>query len=146
MPSTVLTLVAAVAKNGIIGADNRLPWHLPEDLKHFKALTNGQAVIMGRKTWDSLPPRFRPLPGRINIVLTRDAAWQAPGAQVAHDLAAAMAAAGAAIPFVIGGAEIYRLALPLAPKHEVCPDARLLDELDKKKPSPFAGLKNLKPE
>ena len=119
MPSTVLTLVAAVAKNGIIGADNRLPWHLPEDLKHFKALTNGQAVIMGRKTWDSLPPRFRPLPGRINIVLTRDAAWQAPGAQVAHDLAAAMAAAGTAIPFVIGGAEIYRLALPLASRLEL---------------------------
>jgi len=70
---TTLTLIAAVASNGVIGVRNRLPWHLPADLRHFKALTTGRTVIMGRKTWESLPDKFRPLPGRQNIVATRNA-------------------------------------------------------------------------
>ncbi len=118
MPSSPLTLVAAVARNGVIGKDNRLPWHLPEDLAHFKALTTGHAVIMGRKTWDSLPAKFKPLPQRLNIVVTRDAAFRAEGAVIAHSLPEAIAAAGNDAAFVIGGAEIYALALPLADRIE----------------------------
>jgi dihydrofolate reductase len=119
MPSQSVTLVVAVARNGVIGIDNRLPWRLPADLKRFKALTTGHAVIMGRKTWDSLPANFRPLPDRLNIVVTRDAAYRAEGATVVHSLEQALAAAGARIAFVIGGAEIYALALPLATRLEV---------------------------
>jgi dihydrofolate reductase len=113
-----LTLIAAVARNGVIGKDNRLPWHLPEDLGHFKELTTRHAVIMGRRTWDSLPVKFRPLPQRLNIVVTRDAAFRADGAMVVHSLPAAIAAAGNNQAFVIGGAEIYALALPLADRLE----------------------------
>ena len=75
-----LHLIYARAANGVIGKDNRLPWHIPEDMAHFKQLTQGCPVVMGRKTWDSLPARFRPLPGRTNIVVTRQADWQADGA------------------------------------------------------------------
>ncbi|MBI5110338.1 MAG: dihydrofolate reductase [Rhodocyclales bacterium] len=114
MPKTILTLIAAVAKNGVIGKDNRLPWHLPADLRHFKALTTGHAVIMGRKTWESLPEKFRPLPGRQNIVVTRSAAYAAAGATVAGSLPDAVAAAAGEEAFVIGGAELYQVALPLA--------------------------------
>jgi dihydrofolate reductase len=114
MPTPVLTLIAAVARNGVIGLDNRLPWHLPADLKHFKALTLGHAVIMGRKTWESLPASFRPLPGRRNIVVTRDGSYQAAGATVATSLPAAIAAAEGEEAFVIGGAELYAAAMPLA--------------------------------
>lgn len=114
MPKPVLTLIAAVARNGVIGKDNRLPWYLPADLKHFKALTLGHAVIMGRKTWESLPAQFRPLPGRRNIVLTRDAAYRTEGAVVAMTLTAAIATADSGEAFVIGGAELYAAALPLA--------------------------------
>lgn len=114
MPKPVLTLIAAVARNGVIGIDNRLPWHLPADLKHFKALTLGNTVIMGRKTWESLPTSFRPLPGRRNIVVTRDADYRAEGAVVALSLPAAIAAAESGEAFVIGGAEMYAAALPLA--------------------------------
>lgn len=117
MPARTLTLVAAVARNGVIGKDNRLPWQLPEDMAHFKALTTGHAVIMGRKTWDSLPPKFRPLPQRLNIVVTRDPAFRAD-AIVVHSLPAAVEAAGNRSAFVIGGAEIYSLALPLADRIE----------------------------
>lgn len=107
-----LTLIAAVAKNGVIGSDNALPWRLPEDLKRFKALTLGHPIIMGRKTWASLG---RPLPGRDNIVISRDPGLKASGASVVNSLAAALAAcAGTAEAFVIGGAEIYALALPTA--------------------------------
>ena len=101
---TELVLVAAVAANGVIGRDNALPWHLSADLKHFKALTTGHAVIMGRKTWESLPGEFRPLPGRQNIVVTRNAGYRAPGAEVAASLPAALALARGAQAFVIGGA------------------------------------------
>ena len=110
-----LHLIFAKARNDVIGRNNTLPWHLPEDLAHFKKTTLGCPVIMGRKTWDSLPPKFRPLPGRINIVITRQTDWLANGAQVAHSLQAACALCPAQIDaWVIGGAEIYAQALPLA--------------------------------
>ena len=111
MPTPTLTVIAAVARNGVIGKDNRLPWHLPADLKHFKALTTGHTVIMGRKTWESLPERFRPLPGRQNIVVTRNAGYAASGATVVNSLADAVAAASGSEAFVIGGAELYQACL-----------------------------------
>jgi dihydrofolate reductase len=115
-----LTIIAAVAKNGVIGRDNQLPWRLPEDMQHFKALTMGHAVVMGRKTWESLPPKFRPLPGRANIVVSRDPGYRAEGATVAGSVAAALAAAqGAREVFVIGGAELYAQALPAATRLEL---------------------------
>lgn len=110
-----LHLIYARAANGVIGKDGGLPWHLPEDLAHFKRLTSGHPVIMGRKTWDALPPRFRPLPGRINIVVTRQAQWQAVGAVPVGSLEQALARCpDVTDAWVIGGAEIYREALPLA--------------------------------
>ena len=84
--SMEIALIYARAANGVIGKDGTMPWHLPEDLAHFKQLTQGSPVIMGRKTWDSLPPRFRPLPGRTNIVITRQPGWQADGAVRAASL------------------------------------------------------------
>ena len=119
MSEAKLTLIAALARNGVIGKDNRLPWHLPADLKHFKELTSGHAVIMGRKTWESLPEKFRPLPGRQNIVVTRNSAYQAEGASLANSLTAAIAAAQGRQAFVIGGAELYAAALPLAERLEL---------------------------
>jgi dihydrofolate reductase len=110
-----LALIAAVGRGGVIGIGNRLPWHLPADLAHFRRQTQGQAVIMGRKTWDSLPPRFRPLPGRRNLVLTRQPGWEADGAERCSSLAEALERLrGIAKAFVIGGAELYTLALPMA--------------------------------
>ena len=110
-----LALIAAVARNGAIGKTGGLAWHEPEDQKHFRRVTMGCPVIMGRKTWDSLPVRFRPLPGRRNVVITRDAAWRADGAEPVPSLDAALALlAEAAKAFVIGGAEVYALALPHA--------------------------------
>ncbi|WP_295547584.1 dihydrofolate reductase [uncultured Pseudacidovorax sp.] len=110
-----LNLIYARAANGVIGKDNALPWHLPEDMAHFRTQTRGCPVIMGRRTWDSLPPRFRPLPGRTNIVVTRQADWQAEGAVRAGSLAEAIAAAGDAPElWVIGGAQLYAEAAPLA--------------------------------
>ena len=110
-----LHLILARAANGVIGQHNTLPWHLPEDLAHFKRTTLGCPVIMGRKTWDSLPPKFRPLPGRLNVVVTRQPDWQAAGALSAHSLPEAMALCPVASEaWVIGGAEIYAQALPLA--------------------------------
>ena len=110
-----LKLIYARSRNGVIGRDGQLPWHLPADLAHFKQTTLGQAVVMGHKTWDSLPERFRPLPGRTNIVITRQTDWHAPGALVAHSLEQAMSLCPAPGPlWVIGGAEIYAQALPLA--------------------------------
>ncbi|MBI5899205.1 MAG: dihydrofolate reductase [Rhodocyclales bacterium] len=119
MSETKLILIAALARNGVIGKDNRLPWHLPADLRHFKALTGGHAVIMGRKTWESLPEKFRPLPGRQNIVVTRNAAYRAEGASVAASLPAAIAAARGSQAFVIGGAELYAAALAEAGRLEL---------------------------
>jgi dihydrofolate reductase len=115
-----LGMVYARARNGVIGDQGQLPWHLPEDLAHFKATTQGCPVIMGRKTWDSLPPRFRPLPGRRNIVVTRQSAWQAEGAERAGSLQEALALCEAApLAWVIGGAELYAQAAPLAQVAEV---------------------------
>lgn len=113
--SAVISLVLAQADNGVIGANNAIPWRIPEDMKRFKAITMGKPIVMGRKTWDSFPKR--PLPGRTNIVITRDANWRADGAVVVHSLDAALAKARAENPeeiAVIGGAEIYKLALPHA--------------------------------
>jgi dihydrofolate reductase len=113
--SPQLHLIFARAANGVIGKDNALPWHLPEDMAHFKRTTLGNPVIMGRKTWDSLPQKFRPLPGRLNIVVTRDAAWQADGALRAGSLPEAVALCPAGSDaWVIGGAQVYAAALPLA--------------------------------
>lgn len=112
----MIILVVAAARNGVIGKDGAIPWRLSEDLKRFKALTLGHTVVMGRKTWDSLPPRNRPLPGRRNIVVTRDAGWQADGAE-ARALDAALKGDGDI--FVIGGGEIYQAALPLADRIEL---------------------------
>jgi len=110
-----LHLIFACSANGVIGKTGTMPWHLPEDLAHFKRTTLGCPVVMGRKTWDSLPPRFRPLPGRLNVVVTRQRDWQDTGAKVAHTLPDAMALCGdAADVWIIGGAEIYTQALPLA--------------------------------
>ena len=115
MDTPLITLIVARAQNGVIGRDGRLPWHLPADLKRFKALTMGSVMIMGRKTFESLPGI---LPGRRHVVLTRDPAWQAEGAEVAHDLAEALALAGDEAA-VIGGAEIIALALPVAGRIEL---------------------------
>lgn len=120
-----LHLIFARAANGVIGHNNALPWHLPEDMAHFKRTTLGCPVIMGRKTWDSLPARFRPLPGRLNIVITRQPDWQADGAQRAGSIDQAMALCPAdSTAWVIGGAEIYALALPMA-------DRAVVTEIDK---------------
>jgi dihydrofolate reductase len=113
--SAPISLVLARADNGVIGADNAIPWRIPEDMKRFKAITMGKPIVMGRKTWDSFPKK--PLPGRTNIVVTRDANWRAEGAVAARSLDEALAKAGSESPAeiaVIGGAEIYRLALPHA--------------------------------
>jgi dihydrofolate reductase len=106
----VVGLVWAQSANGVIGRDGTLPWHLPEDMKHFRELTAGAAVLMGRRTWESLPPRFRPLPGRRNLVLSRT---PQEGVETFPDLAQALAAAPGDV-WVIGGAAVYRAALPLA--------------------------------
>ena len=109
----MLTLIVARARNGAIGRANTIPWHAPEDLAAFQRETTGGALIMGRRTWESLP--FRPLKNRLNIVVTRDAAWATEGARAAHSLEAAVAlCADAPQVWVMGGAQIYALALPMA--------------------------------
>ena len=125
-----IQLIYARAANGVIGKDNTMPWHLPEDMAHFKELTHGCAVIMGRKTWDSLPPRFRPLPGRSNIVVTRQDDWNEMGAQRSSSLREALQIAEQSNPatvWVIGGAQIYAQALPLAQRVEVTEIAQDFD-------------------
>jgi dihydrofolate reductase len=115
MSEPIIALIVAVAENGVIGRDGKLPWRIPEDMKWFKARTAGRPMIMGRKTWESFPKR--PLPGRTNIVITRDASFKAEGAVVVTSLAVAIDVAAGEVPeeiMVIGGAEIYRVALPLA--------------------------------
>jgi len=122
--NTSLSLIAAVARNGAIGKNNALSWSDPEDLKHLRRVTMGHPVIMGRKTWDSLPERFRPLPGRRNVVVTRDPSWQSAGAESAASMDDALSLLkDAAKVFVIGGAQMYALALPLA-------DELVLTEID----------------
>ncbi len=107
-----ISLIVAAADNGVIGRDNALPWHLPEDLRRFKRLTLGKPIVMGRRTFESIG---KPLPGRLNIVLTRDANYRRDGVTVVHDLEGALrAAADAPEIMVIGGAELFRLCLPRA--------------------------------
>lgn len=118
-----LNLIYARAANGVIGIQDALPWHLPEDMAHFKQTTMGCPVIMGRKTWDSLPSRFRPLPGRLNVVITRQENWHETGAEPSKSLFEALSfceqsnSGTKPAPdhvWVIGGAQIYAQALPLA--------------------------------
>jgi len=111
-----ITLVVARARNGVIGRDGRLPWHISADLKRFKALTLGSAMIMGRGTFDSLP---RLLPGRRHIVLTRDREWRAEGAEVAHDMDEALKLAQPGPISIIGGVAIFAMFLPLADRIEL---------------------------
>jgi len=113
-----LSLICAMAENGVIGINNNLPWHLSEDLKYFKRTTMGKSIIMGRKTWESIG---RPLPGRTNIVVTHNTDYMAEGAKVVTSLEAAIRLAesislidGIDVAFVIGGAALYQAALPLA--------------------------------
>jgi dihydrofolate reductase len=113
--SQTLFLIYARAANGTIGRDGKLPWHIPDDLKHFKALTMGKPMIMGRKTFESFPA---PLPGRRHIVLTRDPDWRAEGAEVAHCVDDALQLAGEGEVAIVGGAEIYRSFLPIAHRIE----------------------------
>ena len=121
-------LIWAQSTSGVIGREGTIPWHLPEDLARFKTLTMGHAVVMGRRTWDSLPVRFRPLPGRRNVVLTRNPDFDAPGAEVVGSMDAVSAGEQT---WVIGGSEIYHLALPAASRCEVTEveiDLRLEDD------------------
>lgn len=113
-------MIYARARNGAIGKDGKLPWHLPEDLAHFRQVTLGFPVIMGRRTWDSLPARFRPLPGRRNIVVSRNTDWRPEGAEVVATLDAALALCALdEQAWVIGGGEMYRSAMPIAARIEV---------------------------
>jgi dihydrofolate reductase len=117
-------LVAAIARDGVIGRDGDIPWRLPEDMVRFRELTMGYPVVMGRRTWESLPDQFRPLPGRGNVVVTRDPEWSAQGADRAGSIEDALALLESETRvFVIGGGEIYRAALPFA-------DELLLTEID----------------
>lgn len=132
LPAPKLALIFAVAGNGTIGANGALPWRLPEDLRHFRALTTGHAVIMGRRTWDSLRG---PLRERQNIIVTRDRAFRAAGAEIVHSLDEALARVALPLPaYCIGGAELYALALPHA-------DRLYLTEIERD----FAGDTHLPP-
>jgi len=115
-----ITVLAAVGANLTIGRDGAMPWHLPQDLAHFKATTMGHTMVMGRKTYDSIG---RALPGRRTVVITRQQGWHAPDVEVAHSLAEALALTGPTEVFVIGGSEVYRQALPFA-------DQMMLTEID----------------
>ena len=117
-------LIWAQSRNGVIGKDGVMPWHLPEDLAHFKRTTLSHPVIMGRRTWDSVPPRFRPLPERRNIVVTRQGDWHQIGAKTALSLREALQfCESSGNVWVIGGAQIYAQALPLA-------DSLVVTEID----------------
>jgi dihydrofolate reductase len=137
MSAPRLGMIWAQASDGVIGVDGVMPWHIPEDMAHFKSVTMGYPVIMGRRTWESLPERFRPLDGRRNIVVTRQIGWTPDGAEVAHDLDAALALVsspslalpqqGAAAPveaapvdaWIIGGGSVYAALLDRASVLEV---------------------------
>ncbi len=115
-----ISIIAAVSENGIIGINNQLPWHLPSDLKYFKEKTWGHTVITGRRNYESIPPAYRPLKGRKNIVITRQSNYQAPGSRVTHSLEEAIRMANSELSternleiFIIGGGEIYRQAIPI---------------------------------
>lgn len=119
-----VTIVAAVARGGVIGRDGELPWRLPEDMAHFRAVTTGHPVVMGRRTWESVPDRFRPLPGRRNVVVTRNPGWSAAGAERAASFGEALELLeGEERVSVIGGGELFSVALPFT-------DELLLTEID----------------
>ena len=123
-----INMIMARATNGVIGKNNAMPWHLPEDMARFKRLTQGWPVIMGRKTWDSLPAKFRPLPNRTNVVITRQQGWAEVGATVATSLPDALRLCAAAEEvWVIGGAQIYAQAEPLAQRIELTELAQNFD-------------------
>jgi dihydrofolate reductase len=113
-----ISLIVAIGRNRAIGKDNHLLWQIPDDLKRFKALTLGHPVIMGRNTWESIPEKYRPLPGRTNIVITTDSLYAAPGAMLVQSFPEALSRArdaeGAGEIFIIGGARVYECALPFA--------------------------------
>ena len=111
-----VALIWAQSTSGVIGRDGGIPWRVPEDLVRFKELTMGHTVVMGRRTWESLPPRMRPLPGRRNVVVSRDPDYRADGADVVSAIGGAL---GDERTWVIGGAEIYHLALPSATRCEI---------------------------
>lgn len=113
-PSRVIGLIWAQTPDGVIGADNRIPWRVPEDMANFKEVTMGHPVVMGRRTWDSLPPRFRPLAGRRNIVVTRQPDWAAEGAERSASLPEALAVTAPDDVWIMGGGEIYRAAMEYA--------------------------------
>jgi dihydrofolate reductase len=119
-----IVLVVAIADNGVIGKDGGMPWRIPEDMKRFKALTLGHTIVMGRKTWDSLPKK--PLPGRVNVVVTRQPDWEAAGAVKANSLGQATSGTSGTV-MVIGGAEIYERALSLASRIELTEVHRAFD-------------------
>jgi dihydrofolate reductase len=114
--SRAAVAIVAMADNGVIGRDNGLPWHLPDDLRRFKALTMGHAMLMGRRTWESIG---RALPGRRSLVLSRNADWHAPGAERVGSLEESLERAGAATLFVIGGAEVFSIAWPVVGRLEL---------------------------
>jgi dihydrofolate reductase len=125
-------LVWAQAEDGVIGRDGGMPWHVPEDLAHFKAVTFGFPVVMGRSTWDSFPEKYRPLPGRRNIVITRQSGWSAAGAETAHSVAEALDLAGSESPaqiWVIGGGGVFA---------EVIDGADLLEVTELEHPDGFS--------
>lgn len=124
MDKPPITIVVARARNGVIGRGGKLPWHIPADLKRFKALTMGSAMVMGRKTFESLPGL---LPGRRHVVLTRDPAWSAEGAEVAHSVEDTLDLAGGERVSVIGGADVFRLFMPLADRIEL---TEVLEDID----------------
>jgi dihydrofolate reductase len=138
-----VVLVVARARNGVIGLNNQLPWHLPEDLKHFKNTTMGRHVLMGRSTYESIG---RPLPGRTILVLTRNTAWQAHGVHPVYSIKQAQEMAGDAPLMIAGGAQIYRLALPIAThavitQVDLAPDGDAwFSELDNNQWEKTAGL------
>jgi dihydrofolate reductase len=122
----VIGMIWAQAANGVIGRGGALPWRLPEDMARFRALTTGTTVVMGRRTWESIPERFRPLPGRRNVVLSLQAGWAAPGAEVAPSVDEALALADGDA-WVIGGASVYAAAMPRADVLEVTELAEPVD-------------------
>jgi dihydrofolate reductase len=132
-----LGMIYARSRNGVIGKGGTLPWRLPEDLAHFKAVTMGCPVIMGRKTWDSLPPKFRPLPGRKNVVITRQADWQAEGAVRVASLDEAIAACGdVPMTWITGGTEIFNQSLGVADVAEI---TEIDADFDGDTPAPVLG-------
>lgn len=138
----IISLIAAVSENGVIGKDNDLPWHLPADMKHFRDTTMGHCVIMGRKNYDSIPLKYRPLDGRTNIVVTRNTKFEAPGCVVVHDIEKAIEYARSQNEkeaFIIGGADVYKQTIDRADKiyftrvHQTIDGDAFFPEVDQEK-------------